>query len=194
MASNGLLKVGATALLLVMMATVQAAVAVTYTVGGASQWDSGVDYTSWVTGKTFRVGDTLEFKYGPSHSVDVVDKSGYDACDGSSASENHSDGDTEIELKTVGTKYYICPTSGHCESGMKLAVTVLASVSSPDTPPPPVTPPVAPSPAPDSPLSDGTHEADSGSTTPPPHAPPSRGVNSGLVSYIAMCVDNGLMS
>ncbi|KAF2582314.1 hypothetical protein F2Q68_00001868 [Brassica cretica] len=59
MAINGLSKMAATALLLVL-AIVPAALAVTYTVGDASQWDSGVDYTTWVKGKTFRVGDTLE--------------------------------------------------------------------------------------------------------------------------------------
>lgn len=58
MAINGLSKMTATALLLVL-AIVPAALAVTYTVGDASQWDSGVDYTTWVKGKTFRVGDTL---------------------------------------------------------------------------------------------------------------------------------------
>lgn len=58
MAMNGLSKMVATALLLVL-AIVPSAVAVTYTVGDSAQWDSGVDYTVWVTGKTFRVGDTL---------------------------------------------------------------------------------------------------------------------------------------
>ncbi|CAL9236953.1 unnamed protein product, partial [Arabidopsis halleri] len=135
------------------MAIVPAAVAVTYKVGDASQWASGVDYTDWAAGKTFRV----EFKYGPTHSVDVVNKAGYDGCDDSSATENHSDGDTKIDLKTVGPKYFICPTPNtwsHCLGGMKLAITVVASPSSPPTP--------------DSPPSDGIHEADSGSTTPPP--------------------------
>lgn len=58
MAMNGLSKMAATALLLVM-AIVPAAVAVTYKVGDANQWATGVDYTDWVTGKTFRVGDIL---------------------------------------------------------------------------------------------------------------------------------------
>ncbi|KAG7574918.1 Phytocyanin domain [Arabidopsis suecica] len=61
-------------------------------------------------GKTFRVGDTLEFKYGPSHSVDVVNEAGYDGCGDSSATENHSDGDTKIDLKTVArTKVFYLP-------------------------------------------------------------------------------------
>ncbi|KAF8048988.1 hypothetical protein N665_2336s0007 [Sinapis alba] len=213
MATNGLSKMAtATVLLVVIMSIVPAAVAVTYTVGDVNGWTSGVDYTVWLTGKKFRVGDILEFKYGPTHSVDVTNKAGYDDCDSSLAVENHSDGDNKIELKTVGTKYFICPTPGHCISGMKLAVTVIASTSSPATPPPqssvvpppsptplppsPVVPPLTPPPpspdTPDMPRSDGTHEADSGSTTPPPPTPPppppSSGASRGLMSYVVVVI------
>ncbi|EFH58240.1 hypothetical protein ARALYDRAFT_903910 [Arabidopsis lyrata subsp. lyrata] len=73
------------------------------------------------------------------------------------ATENHSEGDTKIDLKTVEPKYFICSTPGNCLGGMKLAITVVASPSSPPTP--------------ESPPADGTHEADSGSTTPPPPPP-----------------------
>nr|AAC32039.1 uclacyanin II [Arabidopsis thaliana] len=124
MAMNGLSKMAvaaATALLLVLT-IVPGAVAVTYTI----EWTTGVDYSGWATGKTFRVGDILEFKYGSSHTVDVVDKAGYDGCDASSSTENHSDGDTKIDLKTVGINYFICSTPGHCSGGMKLAVNVVA--------------------------------------------------------------------
>ncbi|XP_010506413.1 PREDICTED: uclacyanin-2-like [Camelina sativa] len=191
MATNGLSEMAA-AILLLVMAIVPATVAVTYTVGDESQWASGVDYTAWVIGKTFRVGDTLEFKYGPSHSVDVVNKAGYDDCDGSSASENFSDGDTKIELKTVGTKYFVCPTPGHCISGMKLAIPVIAAASSPPTPTSP-SPSLSAAPPPiskeDSQPSDGTHVADSVTPPPPPPSPPppppsSSGASSGLVSYV----------
>ncbi|KAL1223756.1 Uclacyanin-3 [Cardamine amara subsp. amara] len=68
----------AAATLLIVIAIAPAAFAVTYKVGDSSQWATGADYTTWVIGKTFRVGDTLEFKYGSTHSVDVVDKAGYD--------------------------------------------------------------------------------------------------------------------
>lgn len=58
MAMNGLSKMAATALLLVMV-IVPPAVAETFKVGGTDEWATGVDYTTWVTGKTFRVGDIL---------------------------------------------------------------------------------------------------------------------------------------
>lgn len=61
MAMNGLSKMAAAAAtaLLLVLTIVPATVAVTYTVGDGQQWASGVDYTVWVAGKTFRVGDIL---------------------------------------------------------------------------------------------------------------------------------------
>ncbi|CAD5321387.1 unnamed protein product [Arabidopsis thaliana] len=47
--------------------------------------------------------------------------------DGSSATENHSDGDTKVDLTTVGPNYFICPTPGHCLGD----ITVVASPFSP---------------------------------------------------------------
>lgn len=130
-----------------------------------------------------------EFKYGRSHSVDVVDKAGYDGCDASSSTENHSDGDTKIDLKTVGIKYFICPTPGHCANGMKLAVTVLAaSAGPPATPTPPSTTPGTPT-TPDSPPAGGsptTPTPDSGSTSPPPPKP--SGASKGVMSYVLVGV------
>ncbi|KAG5402495.1 hypothetical protein IGI04_017102 [Brassica rapa subsp. trilocularis] len=96
MTRNGLSKMAAATVLLVIMSIVPAAVAVTYSVGDFNGWTSGVDYTVWLT------GDILEFKYGPAHSVDMTNKAGCDGCDSSVSTENHSDGDTKIELKTVG--------------------------------------------------------------------------------------------
>ncbi|XP_010508251.1 PREDICTED: uclacyanin-2-like [Camelina sativa] len=188
MAMNGLAKMAAIALLMVM-AIVPAAVAVTHTVGGASQWASGVDYTVWATGKTFRVGDTLKFTYGPSHSVNEVNKAGYDSCGGTPI-DTHSGGDTEIDLETVGIKYFICPTSGHCEGGMKLAVTVVAaSTGPPATPSPPSSTPETPT-KPGSPPADGTPPTtptpDSGSTSPPPPKP--SGASKGVMSYVLVGV------
>ncbi|CAF1701324.1 hypothetical protein Bca4012_002606 [Brassica carinata] len=185
MAINGLSKMAATALLLVL-AIVPAALAVTYTVGDASQWDSGVDYTTWVKGKTFRVGDTLEFKYGPTHSVNEVNKAGYDSCGGTPI-DTHSGGDTTIDLEKVGTQYFICPTPGHCASGMKLAVTVVAASSgTPAAPTPPSTTPGTPS-TPGSPPAAGTPGTPaSGSTSPPP--PKASGASKGVMSYVLVGV------
>lgn len=37
--------------------------ATNYTVGGTQQWSTGVNYTTWAAGKTFRVGDDLSNLY-----------------------------------------------------------------------------------------------------------------------------------
>lgn len=69
--------------------------------------------------------------------MSVVDKSDYDGCDTSRAIQSFSDGDTKINLTKVGTIHFICPTFGHCFSGMKLSVPVLAApVSSGPSPSP----------------------------------------------------------
>ncbi|XP_010469206.1 PREDICTED: uclacyanin-3-like [Camelina sativa] len=131
------------ALILLLLAAVPAVCAVTFQVGDNAGWAGGVNYTTWVSGKTFRIGDTLEFKYGPSHSVSVVDKPDYDGCDSSRPTQSFSERDTKINLTRVGNIHFICPTFGHCLGGMKLAVPVLAAVSSAPSPSP-----SAPSPSP----------------------------------------------
>ena len=47
------------ATLILVLAAVPTVLAVTFQVGDTAGWNSGVDYTTWVSGKTFRVGDTL---------------------------------------------------------------------------------------------------------------------------------------
>lgn len=49
---------GVTALLVLLMVAVPA-YATEYTVGDSQGWTSGVDYGTWVSAKTFMVGDTL---------------------------------------------------------------------------------------------------------------------------------------
>ncbi|KAK8487882.1 hypothetical protein V6N13_046006 [Hibiscus sabdariffa] len=149
---------GLAAALLLLLLAAPAALAVQYTVGDSSGWTNTVNYQGWVQGKTFTVGDTLLFTYGGSHAVDEVSQSDYDNCNSGNALSTHSDGNTVITLSSSGSRYFICPTIGHCASGMKLAVNVVAaggnSPSTPSgspttprgsTPPPPPPPSGAPS-------------------------------------------------
>ncbi|KAF5468120.1 hypothetical protein F2P56_012299, partial [Juglans regia] len=98
--------------------------ATVYTVGDTSGWAIGTDYSTWTSGKTFAVGDSLVFNYGGGHTVDEVSASDYNSCTVGNSLSTDSSGTTTIPLKTAGTHYFICGVVGHCGSGMKLAVTV----------------------------------------------------------------------
>lgn len=138
----------ASALLILVLAAPAAYAATTYTVGDSSGWSTTFgDYTTWVSGKTFTVGDSLLFKYSSTHTVAEVSKDDYDGCSTSNLGKTYTDGSSTVPLSTAGPMYFICPTSGHCSGGMKLAITVVAASGTPSTP---TTPPV-----------------DDGSTTPP---------------------------
>ncbi|XP_058086238.1 uclacyanin-3-like [Magnolia sinica] len=115
--------------LLFILFAIPAAYAADYTVGDSSGWSTGVDYSTWASGKKFAVGDTLLFTYGGLHSVDEVSKSDYDSCSSSNAINSFNDGNTSIALSKAGAHYFLCPAIGHCSQGMKLAVTVSASGS-----------------------------------------------------------------
>ncbi|XP_062185247.1 mavicyanin-like [Phragmites australis] len=111
-------------LLAVLLVTVVPASAKDYAVGDSSGWRTGVDYTAWAKGKTFSVGDTLSFQYNAVHSVEEVSAADYGACSASNPLRSYRDQSTSIPLTKTGTRYFICGTTGHCASGMKLTVTV----------------------------------------------------------------------
>ena len=46
-------------LLLLLFVVAPAVYAVNHAVGGSSNWNENVDYTTWATGQTFTVGDNL---------------------------------------------------------------------------------------------------------------------------------------
>ncbi|KAJ6730311.1 BLUE COPPER PROTEIN-LIKE [Salix viminalis] len=116
--------------ILVVLCTVVPILGKGHTVGGSSGWAIGMDYSTWTSGKTFSVGDTLVFNYGGGHTVDEVSASDYRKCTTGNAITSDSSGATTVALKTAGTHYFICGVPGHCGGGMKLAVTVAAAGSS----------------------------------------------------------------
>ncbi|CAL5063939.1 unnamed protein product [Urochloa decumbens] len=117
--------------LLVIAGCAALASATTYTVGDSQGWTTGVDYTSWASGKSFAVGDKLVFRYvTKAHTVtEVSSKSAYDACSANGEVSDDDSGSTTVSLTTPGTHYYICNIPGHCASGMKFAITVSATPS-----------------------------------------------------------------
>ncbi|KAL6606894.1 hypothetical protein ACP70R_042547 [Stipagrostis hirtigluma subsp. patula] len=149
---------------LLVVSCAAAAAATQYTVGDTSGWTTGADYTTWASGKKFKVGDTLVFNYaGGAHTVDEVSAADYASCSSSKALSSDSTGSTTITLKTAGKHYFICGVTGHCSGGMKLVVDVAAAAApapaptSPaaDTPDAPDTTPATPSTTPSSPSSSG---------------------------------------
>ncbi|TVU40203.1 hypothetical protein EJB05_13654, partial [Eragrostis curvula] len=132
-----------------------AAAAVDHPVGGDGAWDaSGTSYNAWSTKQKFVQGDTVSFKYAPSHDVTEVTKAGYDACSGSNAVvKSYTGGATTVKLATPGKRYFICSVPGHCAAGMKLELTVAAAAAPAPAAAPKSQPPrrqrsIAPTPAP----------------------------------------------
>lgn len=116
--------VGVVCVVFLVLCAVMPSLATDYTVGDSTGWTMGADYSTWTSGKTFLVGDTLVFNYGGGHTVDEVSASDYSTCTVGNAITSDSTGATTISLKKAGTHYFICGVIGHCGSGMKLAVTV----------------------------------------------------------------------
>ncbi|GLT96559.1 hypothetical protein SLE2022_141710 [Rubroshorea leprosula] len=118
----------------------QLAVATNYTVGGPSGgWDTSSDLQTWASSQTFSAGDNLIFQYTPNHDVLEVTKSDYNNCQSSNALQSYNDGNTIIPLTSVGKRYFICGTIGHCLQGMKVEIDTLATSSlSPSESPIPV--------------------------------------------------------
>ncbi|KAM3286816.1 mavicyanin [Capsicum chacoense] len=103
------------------------AMAAQHVVGGSQGWDESTDFNSWASGQTFKVGDTLVFRYNPGlHSVvELEGESPYKSCDISSTVNSLSGGNDVVKLNKPGTRYFACGTAGHCDQGMKLKITTV---------------------------------------------------------------------
>ncbi|XP_038903112.1 basic blue protein-like [Benincasa hispida] len=108
---------------LLMVQYSQMAHAAVYPVGGAQGWTFNV--ASWPKGKRFRAGDTLVFNYSPSaHNVVAVNRVGYNRCITPRGSKVFQTGKDQIKL-VKGQNFFICNLPGHCQSGMKIAITAI---------------------------------------------------------------------
>ncbi|KAL6658856.1 hypothetical protein ACP70R_002896 [Stipagrostis hirtigluma subsp. patula] len=126
------------ALVLVAMAAVAAVLeaatvvaATAYTVGAPDGlWDLQTNYAEWVAARTFHPGDTITFTYSAElHDVVEVTKGGYDACSSMNNISAFRTGNDVVALTAVGTRYFLCGLTGHCDSGMKIRVDVVSSSS-----------------------------------------------------------------
>ncbi|WCJ23031.1 uclacyanin 1 [Euphorbia peplus] len=171
-----------TGLFILLLIAVPTAYAAQHVVGGSSGWTNfGVNYDTWAAGETFTVGDTLLFSYGGTHSVAEVPSTDYTSCSSSNAIQTYNDGSTTVSLSKAGPMYFMCPTGGHCSSGMKLQINVVAAAG-----PTPTTPPATPTPT--TPSGTPPVAGDTPPTTPttntPPSTPSSNGVGANVVSKL----------
>ncbi|XP_078442247.1 uclacyanin-2-like [Wolffia australiana] len=93
-------------------------------------WSTGTDYSRWAAGKSIKVGDTITFHYGGFHTVNDVSQADYQACTTTTTLSSHAEGNTVFKLDKEGTRYFICSSAGHCQNGMKIAITVAAAAAS----------------------------------------------------------------
>ncbi|XP_020599274.1 stellacyanin-like [Phalaenopsis equestris] len=157
-----------------------------FLVGDTAGWDTSADLATWPEARVFSVGDILSFQYSSYHTVNQVDKNGYNTCNTSNAILTSSGGNTTVPLTSVGDKYFICSNVPHCFGGMKLKVTVISNQTA--------SPPVAASPE----LSPSTTLPRSSSTTTNANLlpPESNGVDRGGRShalFISLCFTFGAL-
>ncbi|KAL0344122.1 UNVERIFIED_CONTAM: Uclacyanin 1 [Sesamum angustifolium] len=127
-------------LVLILTATLsREALAAKHAVGGSQGWDESVDFDSWASAQTFKVGDELEFKYtaGLHSVVELAGESAYKSCDIGSALNSLNGGSNTVKLSKPGPRYFACGTPGHCEQGMKVKITTAAADGSSSTTTPP---------------------------------------------------------
>jgi hypothetical protein len=68
------------------------------------------------------------FTYSPElHDVVEVSKAGYDACSSANNISASRTGNDVVALTAPGTRYFLCGLTGHCDSGMKIRIDVVAA-------------------------------------------------------------------
>ncbi|TKW09094.2 hypothetical protein SEVIR_6G069300v4 [Setaria viridis] len=74
--------------------------------------------------------DVAVFTYSPElHDVVEVTKAGYDACSSANNISAFRSGNDVVALADVGTRYFLCGLTGHCDSGMKIRIDVVAAAA-----------------------------------------------------------------
>ncbi|KAF5186152.1 Uclacyanin [Thalictrum thalictroides] len=114
---------------LVLFVTLAAAASEVFATKHEVTWDVSTDFKSWESGRTFKVGDQLEFKYSSSmHSVlELSGEKEYKSCDTGTSVNSMNGGNDVVKLTKPGTRYFACGTMGHCDQGMKLKIKTVAA-------------------------------------------------------------------
>ncbi|KAJ0961853.1 hypothetical protein J5N97_029681 [Dioscorea zingiberensis] len=131
-------------LFIVLSVNIPSSIATVYTVGDSAGWDISANLLSWTSNKTFYVGDVLLFQYSRYHSLNEVNKEGFDTCNTSNTLLTGNTGNSSVTLTAPGEKYFICGVFSHCLGGMKLKVQVNGDGSASDSDSGELSPVVAP--------------------------------------------------
>lgn len=84
-------------------------------------------YANWSLHQTFKTNDVLVFNFPTGlHTVAKVTKAAYDSCNLQNPISIHTTGPARITIDSTGNHYYICTVGQHCNSFLKLAITVAA--------------------------------------------------------------------
>lgn len=116
---------------------------VTYVVGDQFGWivplGGELAYSAWAYGKTFYVGDTLEFNFTTGEQdVALVTKEAFETCNLNTQITLITAGPAYFKLNVTGSYYFIGTKDKHCELGQKLAINVTANPGGPSASPTPV--------------------------------------------------------
>ncbi|KAM0969365.1 hypothetical protein COP2_018012 [Malus domestica] len=103
------------------------ATAAEYVVGDSLGWTVPPNtsfYSDWAASKTFQIGDTVVFNWTETweHNVgEVASKEEYDNCSDPGIVLGPG---VSTELKSTGSRFFICTVGNHCEQGQKVTITV----------------------------------------------------------------------
>ncbi|KAL6197695.1 hypothetical protein ACLB2K_033301 [Fragaria x ananassa] len=107
-----------------------------HVVGGDRGWDpANSDLTSWSSGKSFMVGDTIWFAYSAAHGfiAEVNSKEEFDSCDVSNPIRMFKDGLDSTPMDKEGLRYFTSSNPESCKNGLKLHVQVVPYQDRPQT-------------------------------------------------------------
>ncbi|XP_071691712.1 uclacyanin 1-like isoform X2 [Rutidosis leptorrhynchoides] len=121
---------------------VETAIGAVHRVGESAGWTTigNVNYKQWAATKTFKLGDTIDYR----------------SCNISAPIATYSTGNDSVIITTYGHHFYLCAVPGHCQAGQRVDINVQRLVSStlaPTSSPPALASLPSPSVTPTSPTS-----------------------------------------
>ncbi|KAF5760567.1 putative Phytocyanin domain, cupredoxin [Helianthus annuus] len=106
--------------------TLAGAQVVHHVVSGDHASDTSTDIGSWSSGRTFRVGDSLLFRYLPPQEmiVELASMEEYYSCDLTNPIKMYTDLENQVPLEKEGIRYFASASYEKCKNGVKLPVQV----------------------------------------------------------------------